>query len=448
VSAGSADAKVEGSLNMSTSPNATALPAALPAALPIAERVPLLDVLRGFALMGILIMNMPGFSYSGGHEADGSHYWPAAHDQFAEEIRDALFSGKFNSLFSLLFGLGFTIQFARMQQADPLHANWQYLKRVLVLLVFGVVHACVFWDGDVLHIYAVLGIVLLFGLRRVSDRGLVWIMGGCLVYPLIASLLRVAFVSKEFTASRVAMWKGIAVQQDQAFGQGGFFDAAREYSRMMLLQYTDLYQLWGVFGWYVSMTLTMLIGVLAGRRLWAQRAEELMPQVRRLTWVALGVGLVCSAAFTVIFWLNRVPGPSLIKALGGLCYNISRPAMMIFYVLAITQLFHKPSWKPLFAPFFSMFAAAGRMPLTNYLMQTAICTLLFNGWGFGLWGKVGPAAGFALSLAIFFVIQVPWSFWWLKRHERGPMEALWARFTYGRRQPTPTGAAVSTGGRA
>ena len=361
---------------MSTTSRATALP--------IAERVPLLDVLRGFALMGILIMNMPGFSYSGGHEADGSHYWPAAYDQLAEQVRDALFSGKFNSLFSLLFGLGFTIQFARMQQADPVHADGQYLKRLLVLLVFGVMHACVFWDGDVLHIYAVLGIVLLFGLRRVSDRGLVWIMAGCLVYPLISSLLRVAFVTKEFTDSRVVFWKSVAVRQDIAFGQGSFLDAAREYTSMMVFNYTNLYQLWGTFGWYVSMTLTMLIGVLAGRRLWAQRAEELMPQIRRLTWIALGVGLACSAAFTVIFEMNRNPGPSLIKTLGGLCYNVSRPAMMIFYVLLITQLFHKPSWKSLFAPF----AVAGRMPLTNYLMQTAICTALFNAWGFGLWAKV------------------------------------------------------------
>ena len=71
------------------------------------------------------------------------------------------------------------------------------------------------------------------------------------------------------------------------------------------------------------------------------------------------------------------------------------------------------------------------MPLTNYLMQTAICTTLFYGWGFGLWNKVGPAAELALAFVIFFAIQVPWSIWWLKRHERGPMEALWARLTYG-----------------
>ena len=397
-------------------------------ALPVSERISVLDVLRGFALMGILIMNMPGFSYSGWHEADGSHYWPLPLDQMAEQVRDALFSGKFNSLFSVLFGLGFTIQFARMQQQDPLGADRLYLRRLLMLFVIGALHACVFWFGDVLHVYALLGIVLLFGLRKVSDRGLIMVMVGCLVYPLVSSLLRVAFVSKEFVATRVAQGKAFASTNDAAFGAGSFWATAWENMRLMAHEYFDLYSLWGTFGWYVSMTLTMLLGVLAGRRRWAQRIPELMPQIKRLTWITLLVGLALSSTAVMIWEANRTPGPSLIKTFAGLCYNISRPMLMVFYVLLIVQLFHRESWKPLFKPF----QLAGRMPLTNYLMQTAICTTLFYGWGFGLWAKVGPAAGLALSLVIFFGIQVPWSTWWLRTHERGPMEALWARMTYGR----------------
>jgi uncharacterized protein len=103
--------------------------------------------------------------------------------------------------------------------------------------------------------------------------------------------------------------------------------------------------------------------------------------------------------------------------------------LMVFYVLLIVQLYHRTSWQSLFKPF----ELAGRMPLTNYLMQTALCTTLFYAWGFGLWAKVGPAAGLALSVALFFFVQVPLSGWWLKHHDRGPMEALWARLTYGRK---------------
>ncbi len=329
-----------------------------------------------------------------------------------------------------------------MRQSDPQHADGLYLKRLPVLLVLGLVHACVFWSGDVLPIYAVLGILLLLGLRRVSDRGLVWIMAGCIAYPLRASLLRVAFVSKAFTASRVAIGTGFAATNDAAFGAGSFIDTAHEHLRLMAHDYFNLYSLWNTFGWYVMMTLTMLIGVLAGRRLWAQRIPELMPQIKRLTWVMLVLGLALSTTATTIWEMNRVPGPSLIKTFASLCYTVSRPMLMLFYVLLIVQLFERDALKFLFKPF----ALAGRMSLTNYMMQTALCTTLFHGWGFGLWAKVGPAWGLVLALFIFFAVQVPWSYWWLKHHERGPMEALWARLTYGKKRlsapvPAAPGAA-------
>ena len=407
-------------------------------ALPTSERLPTLDILRGFALMGILIMNMPGFSFSGFTESDGSFHWPGQADQIAQQVRDALFSGKFNSMFSLLFGIGFTIQFTRMQQQDPLHATGLYVRRLLVLLVIGLLHATLFWDGDVLHVYAVLGLLLVLGLRRLSDRGVVVLIVLCLLYPLLAGLLRFVIFTPEVVAARTAQGLAFGVSNNLAFGAGTYLDAARENVRLMLHFYTDPLSAWGTFGWYVAMGFTMLLGLLAGRRRWVQRIPELMPQVRQLMWWALTVGLLCGAASSTIFALNRVPGPSAIKLLGSLCYNLSRPAMMIFYVLLIVRLAQLPAWQRRL----SAFAAAGRMPLTNYLMQTLICTTLFYNWGFGLWDRVGPAWGFVLSLAIFFGVQVPFSLWWTSRFERGPMEALWARLTYGSKglRPQPVAA--------
>ncbi len=221
-------------------------------------------------------------------------------------------------------------------------------------------------------------------------------------------------------------------------GAGSFLATVHENLRQMAYDDLDLYSLWGTFGRYMSM---MLTGVLAGRRHWAQRIPELMPQIRRLTWVMLVAGLALSATATIIWEMNRVPGPSLIKTFAGLCYNVSRPMVMVFYVLLIVQRFERDALKALFKPF----ALADRMPLINYLMQTAICTTLFYGWGFGLCAQVGPAWGLVLSL-FFFAVQVPWSYWWLQGHERGLMEALWARLTYGKEPaaapvPTAPGAA-------
>jgi uncharacterized protein len=400
-------------------------------ALPLSERLPVLDILRGFALLGILIMNMPSFSSSMFAEADGSHLWTSRADQWAEQLRDLLFSGKFNSMFSLLFGIGFTIQFARMEQRDPANATRLYLRRLLVLAVFGVVHAIVFWTGDVLHVYALLGLVLVLGLRRVSDRGIVALIVACLVYPALSGVLRVMIITKDIVAERVRVAQAFENSNNAAYGHGSFADTLLENARVMAYFYGDPISLWGTFGWYVMMGMTLLIGVLAGRRRWVQRIPELLPQIRRLAWWALAIGLVCGAAFTLIFEMNRLPGPSPIKVLGSVCYSLSRLSMMICYVLVIVQLAQHTTWQRRLAPL----AAAGRMPLTNYLMQTAICITLFNGWGLGLWMKVGPAWGMVLAFVIFFAVQVPWSLWWLRRHERGPLEALWARATYGSDRP-------------
>ncbi|HWH84642.1 MAG TPA: DUF418 domain-containing protein [Burkholderiaceae bacterium] len=403
-----------------------------PRSLPRAERLPTLDILRGFALMGILIMNMPGFNSSFFAEGDGSHLWPGAIDQGAEMLREALFSGKFNSMFSMLFGIGFTIQFGRMAERDPAHATRIYLRRLGVLAVLGVLHAWVFWPGDVLHTYAILGLLLVLGLRRVSDRGIMLLIAACIVYPALSGLLRVALFTPELTAERVQIAKAFEASNNAAFGHGGFLAMVRENTRVMNFFYDNWLSLWGTVGWWVMMSLTMLIGLLAGRRRWVQRATELMPQIRRLTWWALFVGLACGVAFTTIFELNRAPGPSPIKVLGGVCYSLSRLGLMIFYVLVIVRLAQRADWRRRLAPL----ATAGRMPLTNYLLQTAICLTLFQSWGFGLWMKVGPALSLVLALAIFWLVQVPLSAWWLARHERGPMEALWARLTYGPRGDT------------
>jgi len=397
--------------------------------LPVRERIATLDVLRGFALLGILIMNMPGFGSSFFAEADGSHLWTGRVDQIAENVRDLLFSGKFNSMFSLLFGIGFTIQYARIEARDPDHATRIYLRRLAVLAALGLVHANLFWTGDVLHIYALLGLLLVFPLRRASPRTIVALIVLCLLYPVVSGALRLALTTPEVTAMLVARAQAFEASNNAAYGHGTFLQAAAEHMREFAYFYGTPWTIWSTLNFWMQMSLTMLLGLLAGRRRWVQRIPELMPQIRRLMWVALAVGLACGAAFTLIFELNRVPGPSPIKLVGSLCYWTGRVAMMIFYVLAIVRLAQIPVWQARLAPL----AAAGRMPLTNYLMQTALCTTLFYGWGFGLWGKVGPAAGLALAVAIFFAIQVPWSVWWLKRHERGPLEALWARLTYGAR---------------
>jgi uncharacterized protein len=194
------------------------------------DRIPVIDVVRGFALLGILIMNMPGYSHSFFAGADGSQLWTGRLDRLAESTRDMLFSGKFNSMFSLLFGLGFTIQLGRMMARDPDQAPRQYARRLLVLAMFGLVHAMVFWNGDVLHIYAVLGTALLF-LRHASNKVIYSLLGACLLFPLVVGLLRLAFITPEMVKRMVADGQLWEASNNLAYGKGTFLQAAREHSR-------------------------------------------------------------------------------------------------------------------------------------------------------------------------------------------------------------------------
>ena len=394
---------------------------------PASERIQTLDIVRGFALLGILIMNMPGFSASFFVEADGSHLWSGALDQRAEQVRDMLFSGKFNSMFSLLFGIGFTIQLGRMLTRDPEHGATLYVRRLLVLAVFALVH-CLLWTGDVLHIYVVLGFGLLL-LRNISNRAVVAMIVLLICYPAIAGTIRLLVMAPERVAMLVKEAQAIEASNNLAYGHGTFFDAVREHVREWTHMYTSPWELWFFLGLWVQMATTMLLGFLIGRNGWVHRIPELMPVVRRLQWSALGLGVLCSLTFGIVSQYTRTPGPSSLKILVAMAYILSRLGMMSFYVLTVVRLAQLRTWQRRFQPI----ALTGRMPLTNYLLQTAICTTLFYGWGFGLWGRVGPALQLVLAFAMFFAVQVPLSTWWLRRFEYGPLEYLWRLGTYGKR---------------
>jgi uncharacterized protein len=324
------------------------MPATIPptraTALPPADRLPVLDLLRGFALLGILVMNMPGFGTSFFAEADGSHLWTGPVDRAAEELREMLFSGKFNSMFSLLFGIGFTIQHARMHERDSAHADALYLRRLAVLLALGVFHAFVLWPGDVLHVYALLGLLLLVGLRHLGNRTIIALMALCLLYPLFAGLLRWWLMTPEIVAARVTTAKALEASANAAYGTGSFIDAMRENAKAVAAFYADRWGAWFMFGFYVQMMFTMLLGLLAGRHRWAERVPELMPRIRRLTWQTAAFGIACAATATAIFATHRQPGPAPIKVLGSLCYWVARPTLMVSYALVIVRMAAQPAW--------------------------------------------------------------------------------------------------------
>jgi uncharacterized protein len=150
------------------------------------ERIAIIDIVRAFALLGILVMNMAAFSEPIFRTGRLEEAWPAWWDRAAVWIADAFFSGKFNSLFSFLFGVGFAIQMRRLSERGA-RAALVYLRRLLWLFVFGVGHALLIWNGDILHLYAVLGFLLLL-IRKAPDKVIAAMILAALLLPLGAGL--------------------------------------------------------------------------------------------------------------------------------------------------------------------------------------------------------------------------------------------------------------------
>jgi uncharacterized protein len=409
--------------------NAPAPPAASIQATPIqpGERIEVLDAIRGFALLGIFIMNVPAFNTSlfQGFGADPA--WPQWWDRGTETVRDVIFSGKFNSMFSMLFAVGFTIQLERLQAREPDRATRIYLRRLFWLFVFGAVHACVFWAGDVLHMYALLGVLLLL-LRKLPDRAIVALIVACLLYPAIMGTIRMATTTPQDIQISIELTQHAISADNAAFGHGNFLETARRSTEAMLLFYSHPQRL-GMIAAYVQFLTTMLLGLLLGRHRFFQDVASRLPWVRRVQWWALGIGLACGVGFMAWRMLVVNPmQPTVWRILAGTGYVVCRVGIMIFYVATIVRAVCNERWRRRIAPV----TITGRMPLTNYLLQTLIAVTLFYHWGFGLWGKVGAALDMAIAVAIFFVVQVPLTRWWLSRFQVGPMEHLWRVLTYGR----------------
>jgi uncharacterized protein len=353
-------------------------------------------------------------------------------DQVAAFIVNVFFSGKFNSLFSLLFAIGFTIQLERLEQRVGSDARWIYVRRLLVLFAIGLVHAVLMWDGDVLHYYALLGFVLMF-FRNVSDRTIVVLIVVLLLVPGLRSLALLLFSTPELNAARLAFRQEF-VAAAAVLGSGGYVDAVahnlwtlrRAYFSVLAVESTILLG-------YLLFLVTMLLGLLAGRHRWIQRAGENPALLRRVQWWALAVGVASGVVLAISNRFLEPSVPSVWFVVYRTAYAVSRVALMGFYVATIVRLAMSPRWLPWLMPL----AAAGRMPLTNYLLQSVLCTAIFYGWGLGLWGRTGAAQQLGLALAIFFALQVPLSILWFRRFAYGPMEYVWRVLSYGRRPQTP-----------
>ena len=407
---------------------------------PLAERdrIAALDVLRGFALLGIFIMNMPGFS----HSIFALPTPPAtALDAAVATLRDLLFAGKFNLLFGFVFGIGFATQTARLEDAERANATrlgaatrrhraaQVYLRRLAFLAVVAGVHATLLWPGDVLVVYTVVGLLLL-ALRGLGDRGFAVLIVACLLFPALAETARTTMFSPTTETLAAFEVEQFEASNDRAYGHGSFLDAVRETARVFAWSTRSPFGLYTYLAFCVQMATGIFAGYVVGRRGWPMRSAGAGPPRLVAIAFAFAIAVVGNA-------IALVGADALAPALGAapaifvatLARTLGRAALAACYALAVVRLVGDgaaPHWlRPL--------QLAGRMPLTNYLLQTLLASFCFYGWGLGWWGRADAAFETALAIALFVCIQLSFSALWLARHRAGPLESLWRFFTYGSR---------------
>lgn len=392
---------------------------------PPEDRLHLMDALRGFALLGILLMNIEFFNRSVHDFMAGMDTSPGAAGLAAWGVY-VFVQGKFWVLFSLLFGMGFALMQDRLEGSGRPFGRL-YFRRTLALMAFGLLHIVLLWPGDILFAYSLTAIMLMAFLQV---RGVAVLVTGLGLYFGVSALWvllggAMGFMPEQAKAEMAAeMGKSIALaaESNQIYATGSFVEIsvhrATEYFTVMLET---------VLMFQVPMALgVFLLGA------WLLRSGRIQHAGAHLRfWVmSLFLGALIGALFIRLslsvgtsFDLKTGMGDALLAA--GLMSLGSLPLSMA-YVAAFVLLFQTgPGARVL-----GLLAPAGRMALTHYLLQSLVCGLLFYGYGLGWYGQVDRWGQVQIALLIF-VAQVALSPLWLRHFRYGPMEWLWRALTYG-----------------
>jgi uncharacterized protein len=374
-------------------------------------RIGAVDVLRGFALLGVVVVNTQAFA--------GPPPPPALADRVAAWIVTCLFTAKSYSLFSLLFGLGFALQLERAEGRGQDFIAF-FRRRCVVLLLFGVAHAVLLFEGDILTLYAMLGIVLLTFRDRSQATVIRWAVS-LLVLAVVVNLIGVVTALGSPPEPQGGGLMGPAIP---AYRTPSYLDDVRARIGPAITQ--ALGQL--VLG-FPNVFSMFLLGLYLGRRGAFADIEGNLPLVRSLRNWGLLLGLplnAVSASLTVVAAAGSAPA----LWLGETVQAAGAPLLMLGYVGSIVLLLRRGGT----ATVLGRLAPVGQISLTCYLSSSLLLNLAYYGFGLGLYGGTGAAQDLAVSLVVYLLLVLGANLY-AGHYRYGPAEWLWRSLSYGRRQP-------------
>ncbi|MEK4148885.1 DUF418 domain-containing protein [Robertmurraya sp. FSL W8-0741] len=374
------------------------------------NRIISLDMMRGFSIFGIFLVNMLSF-HSPMLYLNPATWWGSPLDKGSYALIDIFAQGSFYPLFSLLFGYGLVLLYERTVGRGNAFAPIAF-RRLGVLLVFGMVHAFFIWHGDILINYAVFGFLFLLfirgsGVGMTITGGLMWFIPQ-LIFCFLLIITALFMPELESSIYQVEMAKySIEVYQSGSFAEI-FSQRWNDWSMVNNLG-NGIIMLFSIFPFF-------LIGGGAAKLKWMERVTELR---RPLT-----------VSFFLFFFLGLFLKLCPYIFQGGLAFEYIQdtfggPLLAIAYALAIALVADTIRGKRLLR----FLAPVGQMSLSNYLFQSLISTTLFYSYGFGLYDQISVFSG-SLLVIVIFAVQVIFSSYWMKTHQFGPMEWVWRSATY------------------
>ncbi len=398
------------------------------------ERIEIIDVFRGLAIFGILMVNMPLMYEPMSQMMLGVVPDASISRIISESFIKFFFEGKFYVIFSMLFGFGFWL-FMNKEAGNGRGITPVYFRRLSVLLFFGIAHVIFLWAGDILVFYALFGLILLL-FRKSSNRKIIkWSVWLSLLPTIITlSMFLLITLFSQVPEAKEAIDAGIqqgATNIQKLVGQATAIYTSGSYPETIEMRLTEYLNILPAILFFYPVVLGMfLIGFWAARNGVVSNYTENLAFFRKVFCWGLGIGIIANTLYTIAFRYATMSVPSVWSLLTTSMHTFGGISFGLCYISGIVLLFAKGNSLVLS----NYLAPAGRMALTNYLSQSLIGAILFLPFGFGLFGKVESWQGIAITVVIV-CIQIFFSRWWLGRFRFGPVEWIWRCLTYLKFQP-------------
>ncbi len=375
------------------------------------ERIRVIDGIRGVSLLGILLANLLIFQYGIWGKDDIGFYQIASFDYGAYYFTKIFIEGSFMPIFTFLFGYSMILMKNSLERKN-LKVKRHFVRRALFLVIVGLLHGYFLWEGDILLFYGLMSLILLIFINRKKKT----IFGWAIAIFILSGLIGFGSYSDSMDPELIPPERLEAYHEQtlHVYGSGSYLEILEHRLNETPIDLGPIFML-GVLLFAPILSIPMfLFGMYAAKRkMFFQLEKE--QKLYRFGLLFIPLGLIMKGAY---YYFSDV-------ALMGIMFTFGSDLLSLGYIFLVAFLYSKFHS----AKLLRVFESVGQLSMSNYLMQTIICTTIFYGYGLGLFAQLGVLNGIFLGLLIYS-LQATFSRLYLKRWKMGPVEKLSRIWTY------------------